>query len=412
MNKFYIKCFLLVVSVFLSSKINAQELQSYINEALENNPEIQQFELKYQRISEKQNEVNTLPNTEFGVGFFASSPETRTGAQIFKVSVKQMIPFFGTITARENYASSLADISYQDIVIKKRKLIAKVSQSYYKLYEIKAKQIVLEENIKLLSTYEKSALTSVEVGKASAVDVLKLQIRQNELEQNKDVLKEQFLGEQAVFNKLLNREVDNAISLVGRLQMPNEVLSFNSDDVKFHPELIKFDRLFASVEKSELLNQKQSKPMLGFGVDYINVEKRPNMSFDDNGKDILMPMLSLSIPIFNKKYTSLSKQNKLQQDEVLSQKQQRFNALEAKLQKAVSNRNVAFINYKTQQKNLNQAKNAQQILIKSYETGTIDFNDVLDIQELQLKFQMNMINSKVSFYNQSVLINYLITKKE
>jgi outer membrane protein TolC len=411
MSKFYIKYFLLVVSVFLLSKINAQELQSYINEALENNPEIQQFELKYQRISEKQNEVNTLPNTEFGVGVFASSPETRTGAQKFKVSVKQMIPFFGTITARESYASSLADIAYQDIVIKKRKLITKVSQSYYKLYEIKAKQTVLDENIKLLSTYEKLALTSVEVGKASAVDVLKLQIRQNELEQNKDVLKEQFLGEQAVFNKLLNREVDNAISLIDSLQMPNEVLSFNSDDVKFHPELIKFDRLFTSVEKSELVNQKQSKPMLGFGIDYINVEERPNMSFDDNGKDILMPMLSLSIPIFNKKHTSLSKQYQLQQDEVLNQKQQRYNILEAKLQKAISNRNTAFINYKTQQKNLKQAKNAQQILIKSYETGTIDFNDVLDIQELQLKFQMNMINSIVSFFNHSVTINYLIVKK-
>ena len=44
--------------------------------------------------------------------------------------------------------------------------------------------------------------------------------------------------------------------------------------------------------------------LLGFGLDYIYVEKRPDMNFSDNGKDIIMPMVSLSIPVFNKKYKS------------------------------------------------------------------------------------------------------------
>ena len=57
--------------------------------------------------------------------------------------------------------------------------------------------------------------------------------------------------------------------------------------------------------------------------------------------------------------------------------------------------------------NLRQAQDAEQILIKSYETGTIDFNDVLDIQELQLKFQMNQIQAVRTYYSQSAVINYL-----
>ena len=119
-----------------------------------NNPEIQKFELQYKRVSEKVNEVNTIPNTEFGVGYFVSEPETRTGAQRFKVSAKQMLPWFGSITARENYVSSLAETKYEDIVIAKRKLMSSVSQSYYKLYANKAKQKVLTNNIELLKTYE------------------------------------------------------------------------------------------------------------------------------------------------------------------------------------------------------------------------------------------------------------------
>jgi outer membrane protein TolC len=120
-----------------------------------------------------------------------------------------------------------------------------------------------------------------------------------------------------------------------------------------------------------------------------------------------MPMVSVSIPIFNKKYTSVSKQNELQQQEINYQKQERWNTLETLLDKAVNDRISARISHATATKNLKQAKDAENILIKSYETGTIDFKDVLDIQELQLKFQMNQIEAVKAYYMQTTIINYL-----
>jgi outer membrane protein TolC len=405
--KINIKIVLILSSCFLSFFANSQQLEVLIDEALTNNPEIQKFELQYKRASEKVNEVNTIPNTEFGVGYFVSEPETRTGAQRFKVSAKQMLPWFGTITSRENYVSSLADAKYEDIVIAKRKLMASVSQSYYNIYANKAKQDVLSENVKLLKTYETLALTSVEVGKASAVDVLRLQMRQNEIQQLKEVLQQQFLAEQTNFNNLLNRENDVAVSVVEELDIPSKDFEINSENLAFHPELLKYDKLYQSIEQSELLNQKESSPMIGFGLDYINVVERPDMNFSDNGKDIVMPMVSLSIPIFNKKYQSQTKQNELEQQEIIAQKQERLNTLETLLSKVINERISARISYTTQSKNIKQAKDAEDILIKSYETGTIDFNDVLDIQEMQLKFQMNQIESVKTYYVQTTIINYL-----
>ena len=394
-------------SLFFVHSVNSQELETYITTALENNPDIQKFELQYNIANEKVNEVNALPNTEFSAGYFVSEPETRTGAQRFKVSAKQMLPWFGTITSRENYASALADAKYEDIVIAKRKLIVSVSESYYKLYVNKAKQAVLTENIELLDTYETLALTSVEVGKASAVDVFRLQIRQNELEQLQQVLEYDFLAEQTAFNNLLNRDNTIEVSIVESLTMPSEALEITFQNLALHPELLKYDKLFASIEKSELLNQKESSPMIGFGLDYIAISERPNMNFNDNGKDIVMPMVSVSIPIFNKKYKSKTKQNKLQQQEIEFQKQDRLNTLETLLEKAINDRKSARISYNTQVKNLKQAKDAESILVRSYETGTIDFNDVLDIQELQLKFQINQIESIKNYYLQTTIINYL-----
>lgn len=398
---------LLLIAILFSLKGTAQELESLIKEALKNNPAIQKFELQYQIAFEKVNEANTLPNTEFGVGYFVSEPETRTGAQRFRVSVKQMIPWFGTIRSRENYIASMADATYEDIVIAKRKMITSVSQSYYNLYSNKAKQKVLEENINLLKTYEKLALTAVEVGKASVVDVLRLQMRQNELQQLKDILSQQFLSEQTTFNKLLNRDKNIGVILIENLNLPFEDFDIDADKLVVHPELLKYEKRYQSVEKSELLNRKENNPMIGFGLDYVNVSVRPNMDFSDNGKDIVMPMLSISIPIFNNRYKSKTKQNELEQEEILAQKQERLNGLETLLYKAINERISARISYNTQTKNLTQAKNAEEILIKNYETGAIDFKDVLDIQELQLKFEINKIEAVKSYYLQTTIINYL-----
>jgi len=406
-KQFYIKTVLTLASCFLSLFTNAQILDTLIEEALANSPEIRKFELQHSIASEKVNEVNTLPNTEFGVGYFVSEPETRTGAQRFKASAKQMLPWFGSITARENYINSLAKAQYEEILIAKRKLVASVSQSYYNLYTIKAIKEVLVENIELLKTYEILALTAIEVGKASAVDVLRLQIRQNDLEQLSQTLQQDFLAEQSLFNKLLNRNKDIEISIVNELIIPAEGLDSNPKILALHPELLKYDKLYESVTQLELLNQKESNPMIGFGLDYINVTKRPDLNFSDNGKDILMPMLSVSIPIFNKKYKSQTKQHELQQQKIKAQKQDRLNTLETLLDKAVKNRVSARISYAIHTKNLKKANDAEQILIKSYETGTINFNDVLDIQELQLKFQMNLIESIKSYYVQTSIINYL-----
>lgn len=407
-SKYFIKqkAVLFLGSWLLVLNSYGQDLQTYIDEALSNSPEIQKVDFQYEIASEKVKEVNTLPNTEFNLGVMAIAPEMGMPKERFRASVMQMLPWFGTISTRENYASSMAEAQYVEVTIAKRKLALSVSQFYYLLYEIEAKQKVLDKNIALLKTYERLALTSVEVGKASAVDVLRLQIRQNELQQEIDVLIQQNKGIQAAMNSLMNREYDKQVSVVSSLEIPEDDNFYSYESLSVNPELLKFDKLYQSVEQSEFLNQKESGPMVGFGVEYINQENTPMIT--SSFKDMVMPMVSLSIPIFNNKYKSQTKQNELRKQEIQSQKDERLNVLKADLAKAISQRNQARIKFNTQAKNLKQAEDAEEILIKNYETGTIDFNDVLDIQELQLKFQMSQIESVKQYYAQSAVINYLI----
>ncbi|RPG38178.1 MAG: TolC family protein, partial [Muricauda sp. TMED12] len=86
----------ILIGIVSVASMNGQELESLIQQAELNNPEIQAFGLRYNIASEKVNEVNTLPNTEVSAGLFVSEPETRTGAQKARFAAKQMIPWFGT----------------------------------------------------------------------------------------------------------------------------------------------------------------------------------------------------------------------------------------------------------------------------------------------------------------------------
>ncbi len=402
---------LILFACFLSQVSSGQDLESYIQEAQQNNPDIQAVELRYNISEEKVNESNTLPNTEVSAGYFISEPETRTGAQKARFSVKQMIPWFGTFSAREEYATSMAEADYVKLAISKRKLALSVSETYYQLYALQAKQNILDENIELLKTYKELALTSVEVANASAVDVLKLQIRQNELLQKKEVLRQDFIAKQSAFNTLLNKNKEASVTVVDSLFLPSKKITSEVENLNLHPELLQYDKLYESVAFSEELNQKELQPNLGVGLDYIPVAERPDMNFTDNGKDIVMPMVSVSIPIFNSKYKSISKQNKLKQQEITAQKEEQKNKLENALKATQSRLETARITYNTQLKNLQQAKDAEEILLKNYETGTIDFNDVLDIQELQLTFQMEQVEAVKTYFTQLATFNYLTTNE-
>ncbi|MCZ4318367.1 TolC family protein [Aequorivita viscosa] len=383
--------------IFLSWSAQGQQLETFIDEAVRNNPNIQAVEKQHAIATEKVSETNSLPDTQFSGGYTLSKTEMPMMQQ-GEFSVMQMLPWFGTISARGKYATAMADVDFVEIEIAKRKIAMAVSQSYYRLYEIAKKQQVLDSNIQLLQVYEKLALTSVEVGQASAVSVLRLQMRQNDLKERKLVLEQDYSAELTAINKIMNREEIVDISITDSLTIPDEEAEIDFSKLQLHPEITKFNELNEVVSQADILNKKESAPDFGIGMQYMLLNEAPNM---------LMPMATLSIPIFNKKYKSVTRQNKLKFEELEIQKQASQNLLMTQLQSAIKSRNAARISLETQNKNLKQAQHANEILLRNYETGTINFNEVLDVQELQLKFQINRIEAIAAYYLQNSIIQYL-----
>ncbi len=390
----------LVMSMLLSWSSQAQHLETYVEEAIRNNPNIQAVERQYAISTEKISEAHSLPNTEFSAGYIIGNdmPMMQQG----EFSAMQMFPWFGTISAREKYASAMADADFVEIEIAKRKIEMALSQSYYRLYKLIKKQEVLDSNIQLLQVYEQMALTSVEVGQATVVSVLRLQMRQNDLLEQKLVLEQEYAAELIAFNRIMNRSDSAEVVMADSLSLPEMDIEIDLNQLQLHPELKKFEELGKVIFQADALNKKESVPGFGVGVEYMVFSGSPNM---------WMPMVSVSIPIFNKKYSSVARQNKLKLEELDVQKQASENDLVIQLQTAVRNRNAARISIETQDKNLERAENATEILFRNYETGTLDFREVLDVQELQLKFQLSRIEAIAFYFEQMSIIHYFLDLK-
>ena len=400
--------FLSTLSLVISLKYTqAQTLENYLKIAEENNPEIQAFELNYRLAQEKIEASTSLSNLDLGFGYFVSEPETRTGAQKSRFAVTQMLPWFGTLSARKRYAASLAESEFVSFSIAKRKLALSVAKSYYLLYGLQAKTHVVDEQIRWIGVNKELLLKAVEAGRSSLSELLRLEVELNDLKQQRLTIDQQLTAETKAFYNLLNTRESLELVIVQELPIPFIDLP-ESPDFSVHPELLKFDSWYTSITEAEQLNQKDKRPNLALGMDYITVQERLDQTIDDNGKDIFMPRLSLSIPVFSKKYTSASVQNNIKKEQIEAKKEQRLNDLENLYARALAQLNTARLGFELQGESLERLGETETLYQSRYTAGNIDFESLLDLQELKLNIQMRRIDATVQCYQQYALINYLI----
>ena len=173
--------FIYIAVLLLTLTVKAQSLQDYLSIAAQNNPELQAIQYRYESALEKVVEVGSPPNTTISIGYFAQEVETRVGAQKAKISATQMLPWFGTLTAKEESAKFKAAAQLNNYDFAKRNLFLNVKTAYFNMYELKGKEGIILENIAILKTFESLALNELENNRSTMVDVLKIRMEKNEL---------------------------------------------------------------------------------------------------------------------------------------------------------------------------------------------------------------------------------------
>ncbi|WP_319502921.1 TolC family protein [uncultured Draconibacterium sp.] len=398
----------LVVAGFAA---NAQTLEDYFQVAAENNPGLQAQYKDFEAALQKVPQVSSLPDPTFSFGYFISPVETRVGPQRAKFSLSQMFPWFGTLAAKADAASLMAEAKYQAFLDARNRLYYSVSEAYYPLIELKRLKAIEQQNIEILQSYKTIANSKFKNGVSPMTDVLRVDIMLKDAQTNLGILNKKEKPLLTTFNNLLNRDELEPVVLQDTLSMEVLPENFRRDSLLTNnPMLNAIDLKQQASEKSELAAQRQGLPSFGVGLDYALVGKRTDMDVADNGKNAFMPMVSVSIPIFRKKYRAAEKEAQLMQEQYSFQKEETINSLTSGYESIwfqIQQQNDLIDLYEAQILETEQTLN---LLFSAYGNSGKDFEEVLRMQQQLLKYEKMKAMAETQYQTALAKLNYITAK--
>ena len=403
------KIYILATVLFLGFvNTQAQEetdaLEGYLKIAAQNNPALKASFNEYLAALERVPQVGSLPDPEGTLGFFLRPMELNGGNQFADIRLMQMFPWFGTLKAAKEEASQMAMARFEAFRTLKADLFFNVSASWYRLVKLNKKLILTTENLELLESMEKIALVAFQSNLTDLADVLRVKMEILTMKEMLALLKDQLETEQAGFNALLNRDQTAAVDLPETLEvesLPTNVIAVRDSILSNHPMLAMLDAEAQSFTAMEEKARRMGFPMVGLGLDYMAIGKRAGNPSLMNGRDMLMPMVSFTIPVYRKKYTAMENEARLLR--------------EATLQKTVSVSNDLLFEYRQLVQELADARRridlsieqtelaeiTMNLLLTRYSTTGSGYDEVLQIQSSLLDYHYQEIEA-IADYNTAI----------
>ncbi|MEK6479331.1 TolC family protein [Catalinimonas sp. 4WD22] len=389
----------LLISVILSVEVKSQSLSAYMKVAAENNPGLKAKYQEYLSALERSPQVGALPDPRLSFGYFINPVQTRAGDQVARISLEQMLPWFGTLNARKDAATQEAKVRFEEFMQLRNELYFDIKKAYFQLYNIQQDIRLSKENIEILKSYERIATQKYENDLGTMVDILRVQM-QIRNERNKLLtLEENLTAQYARLNALLNRTLDATLEIPEDLPSSFGLIdkdSLRAQVLENHPSLSVLSEESGLLEREARLADLSSRPEIGVGLDYGFMRARTDMEVPDNGMDMIMPMVSLSIPVFNNgKYTAARQEVKFRQENNVLATESQQNALMATLETAYSDFQIAQNKIKLYEAQIESTQQAINILNNAYETTNKNFEDVLDFQIQLLEYRI-MLNDALT----------------
>jgi outer membrane protein TolC len=321
-----------------------------------------------------------------------------------------MFPWFGTLEARQDVASQLAESKYQEFLAEKLRLQRDVKNAYYLLIELKRHISIHTDNLKLLKTYKELVNIQYSNDKNTMVDVLRADIKIEDAENEIVLLQEKWNPLKAKFNLLLNLPSDTTISLDSFYSNKTRSL-FREDSIYLdNPTLASYDSKIEAMEGRIELARKASMPKIGIGLDYVVVSKRGVNNLTDDGKDVVMPMATISLPLYRSKYKATIKEASLNQEALKLYKHEYMNSLSNEYYLGNYNltRSIKFMKlYKSE---ISKTNSILDLLLVSYTTSGKDFVEILRTQQKLLDYQLKLETQTKEYYSAIAQLEFLTNK--
>ncbi len=386
------------ILLFLTTSLHAQSLEALVEEVLANNPALKALESEYFAALERAPQVSSLPDTELGLGGFPLPVETRLGPQALRVSATQMFPWFGTLAQKEKVEIAKAKAAYERIDAEALNLLFELRQAYLQLYEIQHSQTIIQENLKLLDALEQLALAKVESGRATLADVLRVQLKKEELQQQLALLAEAEVSPTVTINQLRQRGLRESLLLADNLTFTE--LPFRQDSIEaylrqYHPQLRMLQQQQEVARQMIALNDLNTKPSFGIGVDYIMVNERDNAVITNNGRDIIQLRATVKVPLFREQYRAREREEQFRIQGFAQQEENTLSRMLAMVEQAYSTHRSAMLQKAFLEQQISLTETTLQILEDQYSAQGGGFSELLRLEQDLIRYRLQLLKASV-----------------
>jgi outer membrane protein TolC len=395
-NKTIIQILPGILFLLFSAGIQAQSLNDYLKQAAENHPGIQAAYHEYYAALEKVPQVGTLPDPKLSFGYFISPIETRLGPQQLKISVSQMFPWFGTLDEKEKMAAEQARVQYQQFIEKRNTVYKQVKIQWYRLYKTTEAIRITRENLEILNSLKKLSRSNYENDKGQMTDLLRIDVNIREQENRLADLQEQLSSQKVDFNLLLNRPADDSLVAPGNIQADTFNTVAYRDSVRNHPDMTALENKQAALEHQYQVDKKMGYPSISLALDYAVIGERQDMQVNNSGRDVIMPMVGISIPLYRKKYEAMKKETELKIKSVQSKQQEKINTLSSQYKQEEEQYVDALRQIDLYKEQVKETERIYNLLKTSYSADGENFFELLRTRLMVLEYQLKLEQARAN----------------
>ncbi len=402
---------LTVFSMIKSEPIMAQSLEKYLEIAADNNPQLQSAYAEFEAVLQQSPQVASLPDPTLTVSAFGRMIETRVGTQEARFNFMQMFPWFGTLKAKEDAANLMAESGFYRYLDLRGEIFYEIESLYAELYAVDKSIALQREQLKILNSYKDLTLSQFKSNSSPMVNVIKVDIKQDELRTEIELLEDLRATLKVKFNLLLSRGEEEEIIIQDTLNFEMKSL-FKTKSFEDHPGVEAFSRRQAAYEKQQLVAEKDALPMIGLGLDYSIISPRDVENLEGNGRDAVMPMLSLTLPIYRKKYKASVKQAELMGESTKKAQEALILTMKSEYASARYDLKKAETRLKLYDRQFQSAEKALNLLLSGFSSSVSSFDEVLQMNRDLLDYRLQKVEALKAGFIAAARIKYLFSKKE
>ena len=368
-------------------------LAVYIAEAIRNNPSLKSEYQAYQAQMANAKGAGVLSDPQLSVGVFPQAMHHVNGKQLATITIMQMFPWFGTLKAGREQMEYKAQEAYQKFREKSLSTAFDVEKQWYsilatqeKVKAVKRKRALLND-IKKVAIYLYKNYTSGLGTKMS--DQLRLDAEEERLKEQTESLETQLTLQKQQFNITLHRRPNVALSLPDSIPL-RQMPTFNWTEIeRNNPKLAQYSAIQKAFKSQEKQARAKGMPMIGVGLQYmvngkVDMPMMPNM----NGKDMMMPMVSVTIPVYRKKITSAIHSAQLMERSTAYNYQSQLDALQSTYLSIEQRADDIKRKLKLYESEVSLLNRTLELMQKEYATGAASLTDILQTTRESIDYDL------------------------